>query len=381
MAEFIPYSRQNIAPEDIEAVVRVLKSPLITQGPEVERFEEAIAGYCGVKYAVAFNSGTSALHAALHAAGITAGDEVITTPLTFLATVNAAVYLGAHPVMMDIDPRTYCLDVNQIEALINEKTRAVLPVDYAGYPVDMNAIREVARRHQLIVIEDAAHALGAIRNGQAVGGEADMTMFSFHPVKHITTGEGGMIVTNDAALAGKMRRFRNHGMIREADQLLENHGPWYYEMQEPGYNFRMTSIQAALGLSQFQRLEAFVEERNELARVYDQAFTDFPALSVPPRIGSASSRHAYHLYPLLVNDPAQRLGLFTYLRQQGIGVQVHYLPVHLQPFYRRQFGYQPGQFPMAEFVYWREISIPLFPGLTPPEQSRVVDLIKDYLAL
>ncbi|MDD2373488.1 MAG: UDP-4-amino-4,6-dideoxy-N-acetyl-beta-L-altrosamine transaminase, partial [Syntrophomonadaceae bacterium] len=363
MHEFIPYGRQNIDEEDLKAVIEALCSDWITQGPLVEEFEARVAEYCGARYGVAFNSGTSALHAGMYAAGIEGGDEVITTPLTFVATANAALYVGARPVFVDIDEKTYCIDTERIEAAITSRTRAIVPVDYAGYPVEMKRIKEIADKYNLVVIEDAAHALGAVREATKVGTQADMTMFSFHPVKHITTGEGGMIICNNPDYYERLKLFRSHGITKEAEYLEADDGPWYYEMQELGYNFRITDIQCALGISQMNKLEEFLHERRLLARKYDQAFNNINWLQTPPTPLPGSS-HAYHLYPLLQAKEVNRTELFTYLREHNIGVQVHYIPVHLQPYYRRHFGYKPGDFPKAENFYAGEISLPLYPGLT-----------------
>lgn len=372
--KFIPYGCQHIDEDDIVAVVRALRDPLITQGPLVERFEAAVAAYCGARYAVAFNSGTSALHGAMFAAGVGPGDEVITSPLTFVASANAAVYMGARPVLADIDQDNYCLDISLFEQAITPWTRAVVPVDYAGFPVDIQAFMEIARRHDITVIEDAAHALGAIREGHIVGSQADMTMFSFHPVKHITTGEGGMIVCNEEKFYQRLKLFRSHGIIRDESLMEANEGPWYYEMRELGYNYRITDIQCALGLSQLNKLESFITNRNEIAGRYDQAFAGIDWIDIPPRPADRC-RHAYHLYPLVVNRNIDRKELFTYLRAASIGVQVHYIPVHFQPFYKKNFGYGTGDFPMAESIYTGEISLPMYYSLSQPDQDYVIEKV------
>ena len=377
MHEFIPYGRQNIDEEDIKAVIEALRSDWITQGSRVEEFEARVAEYCGARYAVAFNSGTSALHAAMYAAGIGVGDEVITTPITFVATANTALYVGARPVFVDIDENTYCIDTEKIETAITPCTRAIVPVDYAGYPVEMKRIREIADKHNLVVIEDAAHALGAVREGTKVGTQADMTMFSFHPVKHITTGEGGMIVCNNLDYYRRLKLFRSHGITKEVEYLEANDGPWYYEMQELGYNFRITDIQCALGISQMNKLEKFLQGRRLLAKKYDQTLGKVEWLRIPP-VPPPDSCHAYHLYPLLLDADVNRSEFYTYLKKHNIGSQVHYIPVHLQPYYRRCFGYKPGDFPRAEYFYTREISIPLFPGLTGEQQEYVIEVIKRF---
>ncbi len=377
ISDFIPYGRQNLDQDDIAAVVKVLNSPLITQGPEIDQFERQVAEYCSARFAVAFSSGTSALHAAMFAAGIQAGDEIITTPITFVATANAAAYMGARPVLADIDPDTYCLDPEKAARCITPQTKAIVPVDYAGYPVDIKAFRSLARKHGLVLIEDAAHALGGIREGRKIGTEADMTMFSFHPVKHITTGEGGMIVTDNPSYDRRLRQFRNHGIVRDEELMQENHGPWYYEMQALGYNFRMTSIQAALGLSQLRKLEGFIAEREKTARVYNEAFADFDMVNIPP-VPPEEWRHAYHLYPVLLKPGVSRRAFFNYMRSKNIGVQVHYIPVHFQPYYRQLYSYQPGDFPAAEDFYARELSLPIFPGLSSIDQDYVIKMVKGY---
>lgn len=378
MRKMIPYGCQNIDDEDIEAVVKVLRSPLITQGPIVEEFESRVAKSCGAEYAVAFNSGTSALHATMFAAGIKPGDEVISAPLTFVATTNAAIYMGAIPVFVDVAPDTFCIDVSRIEEAITPRTRAIVPVDFAGYPVDMDGIKAIAKRNNLIVVEDAAHALGATRKDMPVGKEADMTMFSFHPVKHITTGEGGMILCNEEKYWKRLRSFRSHGIEREAvNWEYDDEGPWYYEMQDLGYNFRMTEIQSALGISQFKKLPKFIEERRKIAANYDEALANIAWLSIAPKPALAY-KHAYHLYPILLDRDINRKDFFCYMRAHHIGVQVHYIPVHLQPYYQRCFAYGRGNFPFAEGIYAREVSLPIYPGLKEQEQAYVIQTIKEF---
>ena len=377
MHEFIPYGRQNVDEEDIKAVIEALRCDWITQGPRVEEFEARVAEYCGVRYAVAFNSGTSALHAAMYAAGIGEGDEVITTPLTFVATANAALYVGARPVFVDINENTYCIDTEKTEAAITPCTRAIVPVDYAGYPIEMKRIRKIADQHNLVVIEDAAHALGAVREGTKVGTQADMTMFSFHPVKHITTGEGGMIVCNNPDYYRRLKLFRSHGITKETEHLEAHDGPWYYEMQELGYNFRITDIQCTLGMSQIKKLEKFLQERRLLAKKYDQTLGEVKWLRTPP-VPSPDNCHAYHIYPVLLEADVNRIEFYTYRRGHNICSQVHYIPVHLQPYYRRRFGYKLGDFPKTENFYAREISLPIFPGLTSVQQEYVIRVIKKF---
>lgn len=370
----IPYGRQWIDEKDIEEVVKVLESDWLTQGPQIEKFEEEIASYVGAKYAVAFNSGTSALHGAMFAAGVTKDNEIISSPITFVASTNAGIYLGAKPIFADIDNRTYCIDISKIEENITTKTKVIVPVDYAGYPVDIEKINEIAKKYNLVVIEDAAHALGAQRNGEKVGTQADMTMFSFHPVKHITTGEGGIITTNNEEYYEKLKIFRSHGITKDETKLTRNDGPWYYEMQYLGYNYRITDIQCALGRSQLRKLESFIERRIEIAKKYDEAFKDNSNIQLPPK--SENTRHVYHLYPILV-PKEKRSYIFNKLREKNIFAQVHYIPVHTQPYYITNYGYKYGDYPNAEEFYEREISIPIYPKLTNEEQEYVIKTLNE----
>jgi UDP-4-amino-4,6-dideoxy-N-acetyl-beta-L-altrosamine transaminase len=374
----IPYGLHWVDAEDIDAVCTVLKSDWLTQGPKIERFEEEIANYVGTRYSVAFNSGTSALHGAMYAAGVSNGDEVITSPITFVATPNSAVYLGACPIFADIDIRTYCIDTDLVRAALTGKTKVIAPVDMAGYPVDLPAISEIATDRDLVVIEDAAHALGAMRNGVLVGSEADMTMFSFHPVKHITTGEGGIITTNREDFAERLRLFRSHGITKDTRRLIKNDGPWYYEMQQLGYNYRITDIQCALGVSQMKKLERFISRRNEIEKIYHDAFQDIPDIILPPEVDGPQSRHAYHLYPIRVPGK-DRKELFLKLREQGILCQVHYIPVHLQPYYGETFGYRDGDYPVAEEYYRTEISLPIFARMTDDDVHDVINAVQNSI--
>ena len=376
----IPYGRQWIDEEDIKAVVEVLRGDWITQGPKIDEFERKIAEYVGVKYAVAFNSGTSALHAAMFAAGVKEGDEVITTPISFVATSNSVLYMGAKPVFVDIDMDTYCIDIDKIESMITEKTKVILPVDFAGYPIDMKRVKKIASEYDLIVVEDAAHALGAKRYGKMVGQEADMTMFSFHPVKHITTGEGGIVVTNDEKFYEKLRIFRTHGITKDEKMLTRNDGPWYYEMHHLGYNYRITDFQCALGISQLRKLESFIKRRNEIARIYDEAFKDHPFITIPPKPSYENSRHAYHIYPILLDGRIDKKKVFVELRRRGILCQVHYIPIHLQPYYRRRFNYGEGDFKNAEEYYKREITIPLYPKMSEDDVNYVIENLREVLS-
>lgn len=371
----IPYGRQWIDEEDIQAVSEILKNDFITTGPQIKKFEEKVAKYVGAKYAVAFNSGTSALHGAYFALGLKKGDEIITSPITFVATSNAAIYLGGIPKFVDIDKDTYCIDINKIEEAITDKTKVIVPVSYAGYPVDIDKINQIAKKYNLKVIEDAAHALGAIRNGIKVGSQADMTMFSFHPVKHITTGEGGMIVTNNKEYYEKMRIFRSHGTLTP-DTFPKNTGAWYYEQHYLGYNYRLTDIQAALGLSQLNKLENFLKRRNEIANIYYKELKDIHQLKLPL---NNVDRHAFHLFPILLKNEIIREKTYNKLREKNILVQVHYIPVHLQPYYKNNYGYKQGDFKVAEDFYNRELSIPMYPKMTDEELSYVIKEIKNII--
>ena len=373
----IPYGRQWIDQDDIEAVVKVLQSDWLTQGPDVSDFERAFAEYIGCQYAVAFNSGTSALHGAMYAAGVGEGDETITTPITFVASANCGMYLGARPVLSDISLDTYCIDIDKIEEKITEKTKVIVPVDLAGYPVDIERIMAIAEKHNLIVVEDAAHALGAFRNGVKVGNKADMTMFSFHPVKHITTAEGGIITTNDPAYYESLNLFRSHGITKDPNRLEKNDGPWYYEMQKPGYNYRITDMQCALGLTQLQKIEKFIKRRIELADRYDQAFEENSMITTPPRPEGQDSRHVFHIYPILLDESLDRKEVFLKLREKGILCQVHYVPVNHHPFYKDRFGYKEQDFEQANNYYKRVITIPLFPKMTDEEQLYVIKTINE----
>jgi len=372
---FLPYGRQSIEDDDIQAVVEVLRSDWLTTGPKVAEFEEAFAAYVGAAHAVSFSSGTAALHGAAFAAGLKPGDEAITTPLTFAATANCVLYQGATPVFADVCADTLNLDPEQLAVKVSSRTRAILPVDYAGHPADLTSILEIAKRHDLIVIEDASHALGAECCGRHVGGIADMTVFSFHPVKHITTGEGGMVTTNNEKFAETMRRFRNHGISSEARQR-QSAGQWHYEMVLLGFNYRLPDIGCALGMKQLKKLNANLVRRREIATRYTEAFRSLPGV-IPPTV-RAGANPAWHLYPIrldLQKLAADRAQVFRALRAENIGVNVHYIPVHLHPYYRQQFGYQGGEFPVAEDAYARLISLPMFHGMNDQDVEDVIQAV------
>ena len=370
----IPYGRQSIDEKDIEAVVKVLKSDFLTTGPVIEEFEHKVAEYAGAKYAVAIANGTAALHAACFAAGIGEGDEVITTPITFAASANCALYCGAKPVFADIDAKTCNISPQEIESKITERTKAIIPVHFAGQPCEMDEIHAIAKKHGLLVIEDAAHALGAEYKGKRIGGLSDMTEFSFHPVKHITTGEGGMIMTNDEQLYERLKLFRTHGITRDSRFMEKNDGPWYYEQIDLGYNYRITDIQCALGVSQMDKLPQFLARRREIARIYDEAFAKNPNIEIPYQ--KEGCDNAYHLYVIRVKNRS-RDEVFAKLREAGIGVNVHYIPVYKHPYYQKH-GYDKVCCPNAEKYYNECISIPIYPALTAEEQQYVIEKVMEY---
>jgi len=371
-ATLLPYGRQAITDADIQAVVEVLRSDWLTTGPKVSEFEEAFAERVGSKHAVSFSSGTAALHAAAFGAGLQSGDEAITTPMTFCATANSVIYQGAKPVFADICPDTLNIDPEQIADNINSRTRAILAVDYAGHPADLQAILQLAEQHGLIVIEDASHALGAEYRGHRVGSISDLTVFSFHPVKHLTTGEGGMVTTERGELAERLRRFRNHGIGSDARQR-QAAGHWHYEMVLLGFNYRLSDISCALGLSQLHCLQANVARRREIARQYSAVLDATPGV-VPPVVRTEVNP-AWHLYPVrldLEKLTADRAEIFHALRAENIGVNVHYIPVHRHPFYRDRFGYKGGEYPVAEKAYEQLISLPMFHGMSDQDVEDVI---------
>jgi perosamine synthetase len=367
----LPYGRHLIEDDDIATVTAVLRSAFLTTGPTVAEFEARFAARVGSRHAVAVSSGTAALHAAMFAAGVGAGDEVVTTPLTFVGTANAALYLGARPVFADIRADTLNLDPARIEAALTPKTRVLAPVDFAGQPCELAAIRALARRRGLLVVEDAAHALGAEVGGQPVGALGDLTIFSLHPVKHVTTGEGGVVTTDDHELARRVRRFRNHGIAtNSADRQAS--GALWSPMIDLGFNYRLTDIQCALGLSQLPKLERFLAKREAIAQRYVVALKDLPGLSIP-RI-AADVRHAWHIFPVLVEPARLRVGrdeVFAALRAEGIGVTMHYVPAYWHPYYAG-LGYPRGLCPIAEDATSRIFSLPIFPGMGDADVEDVV---------
>jgi len=374
-AAMLPYGRHRVNEADIEAVVAALRSDWLTTGPAVDEFEAAFAKAVGVSHAVVVSSGTAALHAAAFAAGIGPGDEVITTPLTFAATANCVRYLGGTVVFADVRPDTLNLDPARVEARITPRTRAIITVDYTGQPSDLDDLDAIAARHGLTLIEDASHALGATYRGRPVGGLARLTTFSMHPVKHITTGEGGMVTTDDPALASRARAFRNHGITREHQRRED----WRYEMTELGYNYRLSDIQAALGLSQLERLPEQIVRRREIAARYTRAFAALPEIELPVALGDRES--AWHLYVVCLRLEGLRVGraeIFRALRAENIGVNVHYIPVPWHPYYER-LGFRRGGWPVAEDAYERILSLPIFPAMTDADVEDVVHAVEKVL--
>ena len=372
----LPYGHQWVDDEDISAVIEVLKGDWITQGPKIEEFETKLAEYCGAKYAVAVSNGTAALHAACAVAGISDGDEAITTPLTFAATANAVVYCSGKPVFADIKEDTLNIDSNEIRGAISSATKAILPVDFAGYPADLEEIMAIAKERGLVVIEDAAQALGAEYRGRKIGNLADMTILSFHPVKHITTGEGGMVLTNNEEFYEKLKIFRHHGIIKNNPDK----GSWYYEIDNLGYNLRLTDFQCTLGISQMTKLDHFIQRRREIAASYNEAFTKVAEIITPVEGDDVKAVH--HIYVIQLRTDILKVGrkeVFEALRAENIGVNVHYRPLHLQPFYQRNFGYRKGDYPKAERYYERAITLPVFPKMSDEDVKDVIEAVRKVI--
>jgi perosamine synthetase len=373
----LPYARHWIDEDDVEAVTAVLRSDWLTTGPQVEAFEREVAERVSARHAVAMSSGTAALHAAMFALGIGPGDEVIVPAMTFAATANCVVYQGGVPVFADVDAGTLLVSPADLRRKITPRTKAIIAVDYAGQPCDYDALRGIASSRGIALVADACHSLGAARGGRTVGSLADITVFSFHPVKHITTGEGGMATADDAGLAARMRRFRNHGIATDHRQRAEA-GTWAYEMTELGYNYRITDFQCALGRSQLRKLPAWLARRRHIAEAYADAFAR--SLFVEPLRLEAGASHAWHLYVVRLNLErlsAGRAEIFSAVRGRGLGVNVHYVPVHMHPYYRKQFGYGPGLCPVAEQAYERILSLPIFPRMTDQDLAFVVEAMNE----
>jgi UDP-4-amino-4,6-dideoxy-N-acetyl-beta-L-altrosamine transaminase len=380
MFDKIPYGKQSISEDDINAVVEVLNSDFLTQGPNISAFEEAFAEYIGCKYAIALANGTAALHLSALALGVNENSNVITTPITFVASANCIRYCGGNVYFADINPKTLTLDINAVKELIESKPKnffqGIIPVDFAGYPVDLEELKELADLHDLWILEDACHAPGAYfidskgnKQNSGNGNYAKCSIFSFHPVKHIATGEGGMITTNDELIYKKLLQLRSHGMVYQGNpELIENHGGWYMEMQELGFNYRICDIQAALGLSQLKNAAQNLSKRNEIAKIYDNAFknTNIKIINNP-----SSTYHAYHLYIIQIEN---RKELYDELRKNNIFAQVHYLPIHYMPYYKNLLN-QEINFPFSEAYYEKCLSIPMYPTLSVQEQNFVIEKV------
>ena len=380
----IPYGRQEVTEKDIQEVISVLQSDYLTQGNVVPKFERAVSSYSGALHGVATNSATSALHIACMALKIGPEDIVWTSPNTFLASANCARYCGAEVDFVDINPQTYNMSVDALAEklekaeLTNQLPKLVIPVHFAGQSCEMREIKKLSERYGFYILEDASHAIGATYLGEHVGNckYSDITVFSFHPVKIITTGEGGMAVTNNSDLASRMERFRNHGLTRDS-LFMEglSDGPWYYQQINLGFNYRLTDIQAALGMSQLERIDGYIEQRKEIANFYNDRLIDMP-LVLP--LQSANTSSSWHLFPIQLKDKQERLRVFEGMRSAAIGVNVHYIPVHLQPYYRH-LGHEIGDFPESEAYYDREISLPIYPTLQKSQQDFIVKVLQELL--
>jgi dTDP-4-amino-4,6-dideoxygalactose transaminase len=375
---FLDYNRPAVTDAEVEAVVDAVRSLWLTRGPRVGRFEAALADYLHAPHVVAVNSCTAALHLALVAAGIGPGDEVVTTPITFAASVNVIIHVGATPVLADVDEATGLLDPKAAEAALTPRTRAILPVDYAGFAVDLDVFRALADAHRLALVEDAAHAIATRYRGRLVGQDGHWTAFSFYATKNLATGEGGALVCPDEEAAERVRQLSLHGMSKNAWNRYTEHGSWYYEIVAPGFKYNMTDIQAALGLVQLGRLDTLQARRTQIAGMFNAAFADHPALAVPKWPEDVVP--AWHLYPLRIRPEALTINrdqFFEELKRRRIGCSVHFIPIHLHPYYRERYGWQPGQFPRAEAFFAREISLPLYPDMSDQDAVDVVEAVLD----
>lgn len=377
--EYLSYGKQTIDDKDIDMVINVLKGEYLTTGPSVSEFEKKVAEYVGAKYAVAVSNGTAALHMACYAAGIGPGDEVLIPGITFAASANCVLYCGGTPVFVDVDYENYNIDIEDLKRKITNKTKAIIPVDMAGQAVDIDGIMKIARDNNLIVIEDAAHALGSEYKNRKVGVTAHMTEFSFHPVKPITTGEGGIVVTDDEELYRKMNIFRSHGITRDKDMMNEYDGPWHYEQIDLGYNYRITDIQCALGISQMNKIDKFINRRREIVKKYNEAFKNIEEIDIPHEADFSNS--GWHIYLIKLNLErltCTRKEIFEALQAENIGVNVHYIPVYLHPYYKN-LGYEKGMCPVAEEIYNRIITLPLFPSMLDEDIDDVINAVRKVI--
>jgi dTDP-4-amino-4,6-dideoxygalactose transaminase len=375
---FLPFCRPYIGEEEKHEVLSALESGWLSTGPRVKQFESAIQEYIGTNHSIALSSCTAGLHVALVASGIQPGDEVITSPFTFVSTVNVILHVGAKPIFVDIEPETFNMDVTKLEKHINARTKAIVPVHYAGQACDMDGIMELARKYNLLVIEDAAHGIGTKYKGQLLGSWADrVTVFSFYATKTMTTGEGGLIATGIEEIAHRARILSLHGITHDAWKRYSSTGSWYYEVMAPGYKYNMTDIQAALGICQLKRLEDFIQRREEICQTYNNAFNSMPEI-ITPKV-SPAARHARYIYPILVEEALLRINRAQFieaLKSENIGTSVHFIPVHLHPYYKEAFGYERGNYPVAESVYDRLISLPLFPHMTAQDIQDTIEAVQ-----
>ena len=383
------YGKQSIHQSDIDAVIKVLRGDWLTQGPAVETFEDDLQKYFGAKHVCVVSNGTAALHLAGLALGWKSGDIVLTSPITFLATANCILYAGAMPDFVDIDPISYTIAPNLIEEKVKayqskgKKVKAIIGVDYAGHPCDWKGIREIADKYDLQLVNDNCHALGAtyLNDKQYAVKYADLVIQSYHPVKHLTTGEGGAILTNNSDFDEKVRRLRTHGMTKDPNLMEDNDGPWYYEMHEVGFNYRITDFQCALGSSQLKKLDIFVENRIEIAKQYNNSFSNIEFIKIPKVQNTVE--HSYHLYPLQIDFeklPLTKVEFFEKMKNAGIHLQVHYIPIHIQPFYQKNYEFEPGDFPVSESFYRNEFSLPIYPNLSVDDVTFVANKILEFIS-